>query len=449
MQTLQDPALESPPVAPTSGKHRVVIIGGGFGGLYAAQRLGRATNVEVTLIDKRNFHLFQPLLYQVAVGGLSPGDIASPLRGVLSRQKNTQVLMGEVMDVDPQAKTVSLKGGNTLPYDTLIVATGMSHFYFGRDDWADIAPGLKTVEDALEMRRRIFAAFEAAEKTTDPDLQKALLTFVIVGAGPTGVELAGALAELAYHTLKPDFRQIDTSQTRILLVEGMDRVLPPFPPDLSQRAYQDLEGMGVEILTQTLVTDIQGHQITLKQGEDMTTVQSATVLWAAGVRDPGMGGILAERTGAERDRSGRVIVAEDLTVPNYPDIFVVGDLAHFAHQDDKPLPGIAPVAMQEGQYVAKLIQNRLKQRPMAKFAYKDTGGLAVIGRHSAVVNFPWMRLTGFPAWFVWLFVHIFFLIEFDNKIIVMIQWASNYITRKQGSRLITLPPDADPQPADP
>jgi NADH dehydrogenase len=427
----------------------VVIIGGGFGGLYAAQRLGRATNVEVTLIDKRNFHLFQPLLYQVAVGGLSPGDIASPLRGVLSRQKNTQVLMGEVVDVDPQAKTVSLKGGNTLPYDTLIVATGMSHFYFGRDDWADIAPGLKTVEDALEMRRRIFAAFEAAEKTTDPDLQKALLTFVIVGAGPTGVELAGALAELAYHTLKPDFRQIDTSQTRILLVEGMDRVLPPFPPDLSQRAYQDLEGMGVEILTQTLVTDIQGHQITLKQGEDMTTVQSATVLWAAGVRDPGMGGILAERTGAERDRSGRVIVAEDLTVPNYPDIFVVGDLAHFAHQDDKPLPGIAPVAMQEGQYVAKLIQNRLKQRPMAKFAYKDTGGLAVIGRHSAVVNFPWMRLTGFPAWFVWLFVHIFFLIEFDNKIIVMIQWASNYITRKQGSRLITLPPDADPQPADP
>jgi NADH dehydrogenase len=425
----------------------VVIIGGGFGGLYAAQRLGRATNVEVTLIDKRNFHLFQPLLYQVAVGGLSPGDIASPLRGVLSRQKNTQVLMGEVVDVDPQAKTVSLKGGNTLPYDTLIVATGMSHFYFGRDDWADIAPGLKTVEDALEMRRRIFAAFEAAEKTTDPDLQKALLTFVIVGAGPTGVELAGALAELAYHTLKPDFRQIDTTQTRILLVEGMDRVLPPFPADLSQRAYQDLEGMGVEILTQTLVTDIQGHQITLKQGDEITTVQSATVLWAAGVRDPGMGGILAERTGAERDRSGRVIVAEDLSVPNYPDIFVVGDLANFAHQDDKPLPGIAPVAMQEGQYVAKLIQSRLKQRPVAKFEYKDTGGLAVIGRHSAVVNFPWMRLTGFPAWFVWLFVHIFFLIEFDNKIIVMIQWASNYITRKQGSRLITIPPDPAPKSA--
>lgn len=453
MQTLQDPALEQashhPPVAPASGKHRMVIIGGGFGGLYAAQRLGRATNVDVTLIDKRNFHLFQPLLYQVAVGGLSPGDIASPLRGVLSRQKNTQVLMAEVVDVDPQAKTVSLKGDDaqfqsTLAYDTLIVATGMSHFYFGRDDWADIAPGLKTVEDALEMRRRIFAAFEAAEKTTDPDRQRALLTFVIVGAGPTGVELAGALAELAYHTLKPDFRQIDTSQTRILLVEGMDRVLPPFPPELSERAYQDLEAMGVEISTQTLVTDIQGHDITLKQGDAVTTVQAATVLWAAGVRDPGMGGILAERTGAERDRAGRVMVNADLSLPNYPDIFVVGDLAHFAHQGDTPLPGIAPVAMQEGQYVAKLIQRRLKQQPMAPFAYKDTGGLAVIGRHSAVVNFPRVQLTGFPAWFVWLFVHIFFLIEFDNKAIVMIQWASNYLTRKQGSRLITIPPDPAP-----
>jgi len=458
MQTLEDPALdlasapEQPPVPPPSGKHRVVIIGGGFGGLYAAQRLGRATNVEVTLIDKRNFHLFQPLLYQVAVGGLSPGDIASPLRGVLSRQKNTQVLMGEVVDVDPQTKTVSLKGNDaqfqtTLPYDTLIVATGMSHFYFGRDDWADIAPGLKTVEDALEMRRRIFAAFEAAEKTTDPDLQRALLTFVIVGAGPTGVELAGALAELAYHTLKPDFRQIDTSQTRILLVEGMDRVLPSFPAELSQRAYQDLEAMGAEIFTQTLVTDIEGHQVTLKQGGDLTTVQAATVLWAAGVRDPGMGGILADRTGAERDRAGRVIVNADLSVPNSPDIFVVGDLAHFAHPGDQPLPGIAPVAMQEGQYVAKLIQRRLNQQPTPAFAYKDTGGLAVIGRHSAVVNFPRVQLTGFPAWFVWLFVHIFFLIEFDNKVIVMIQWASNYITRKQGSRLITEPATPEPQDA--
>ncbi|NJL47029.1 MAG: NAD(P)/FAD-dependent oxidoreductase [Leptolyngbyaceae cyanobacterium SM2_5_2] len=432
--------MPAPKTAPPS-KHRVVIVGGGFGGLYAAQQLGRATHIEVTLIDKRNFHLFQPLLYQVATGGLSPGDIASPLRGVLSQQKNTQVLMGEVTDIDPNGRTVTLKDNSTLPYDTLIVATGMSHFYFGRDDWADIAPGLKTVEDALEMRRRIFEAFEAAEKTSDPEEQRALLTFVIVGAGPTGVELAGALAELAYHTLKPDFRQIDTTATRILLVEGMERVLPPFPAELSARAQQDLEKMGVEICTKTLVTDIQGHQITLRQGDALTTLQAATVLWAAGVRDPGMGGILAERTGVERDRAGRVIVSDDLSISAYPNIFVVGDLAHFAHQGERPLPGVAPVAMQEGKYVAKLIQKRLQNQTLPKFDYKDPGSLAVIGRNAAVVNFPKMKLTGFPAWFVWLFIHIFFLIEFDNKLIVMTQWATNYITRKQGARLITNSPD--------
>ena len=437
MQTLDVPQVSTsaPPAPP--GQHRVVILGGGFGGLYAAQQLGRSTNLQVTLIDKRNFHLFQPLLYQVAMGGLSPGDIASPLRGVLSRQQNTEVLMAEVVDIDPQAKTVSLKQDGDVAYDTLIVATGMSHFYFGRDDWADVAPGLKTIEDALEMRRRVFGAFEAAEKTTDPDLRQALLTFVIVGGGPTGVELAGALAELAFDTLKPDFRRVDTCQTRIILVEGMDRVLPPFPPELSSRARQDLETMGVEILTQTLVTEIEGHRVSFKQGDQVNTVEAATVLWAAGVRDPGMGGILADRTGAERDRSGRVIVEPDLSIAGYPDIFVVGDLAHYGHQGDRPLPGVAPVAMQQGQYVAKLIQKRQQGETLPNFEYKDAGSLAVIGRHSAVVNAPKVKLTGFPAWFVWLFIHVFFLIEFDNKIIVMIQWASNYITRKQGSRLIT------------
>lgn len=436
MQTIQDPSAAAPVATSKSDRPQVVIVGGGFGGLYAAQQLGRA-DVDVTLIDKRNFHLFQPLLYQVATGGLSPGDIASPLRGVLSQQKNAQVLMGEVTDIDPNGQTIALKDGRTLPYDTLIVATGMSHFYFGRDDWATIAPGLKTVEDALEMRRRIFEAFEIAENTTDPDLRQAYLTFVIVGGGPTGVELAGSLAELAYHTLKPDFRQIDTHDTRILLVEGMDRVLPPFLPELSARAQKDLEKMGVEICTNTLVTDIQGNQVTLKQGDDLTTLSAATVLWAAGVRDPGMGGIVAERTGAERDRAGRLMVSEDLSLPNHPNIFVVGDLAHFAHQGERPLPGVAPVAMQEGQYVAKLIQKRLKNGTLPKFIYKDAGSLAVIGRNSAVVSLPWAKLTGFPAWFVWLFVHIFFLIEFDNKLIVVTQWASNYLTRKQGARLIT------------
>lgn len=433
---LEDPAatVEVPPVTP--GKFQVVIIGGGFGGLYAAQQLGRA-DVEVTLIDKRNFHLFQPLLYQVAMGGLSPGDIASPLRGVLSAQKNTRVLMGEVTDIDPEQQQVSLKDGRTIPYDSLIVATGMSHFYFGRDDWADVAPGLKTVEDALEMRRRIFAAFEKAENTTDPELKQSLLTFVIVGGGPTGVELAGSLAELAHHTLRNDFRHIDTTASRILLIEGMDRVLPPFPPELSARAHADLEKLGVEVLTKSLVTDIQGHQITLKQGDEVSTLQAGTVLWAAGVRDPGMGGLLADRTGAERDRSGRVMVSNDLSLPTHPNIFVVGDLAHFAHQGDRPLPGVAPVAMQEGKYVARLIQKQLQDETLPPFEYKDSGSLAVIGRHAAVVNLPWAKLTGFPAWFVWLFVHIFYLIEFDNKLMVMTQWAANYLTRKQGSRLIT------------
>ncbi|MEA5452169.1 NAD(P)/FAD-dependent oxidoreductase [Leptolyngbya sp. CCNP1308] len=428
------PTVEVPPVTP--GKHQVVIIGGGFGGLYAAQQLGRA-DVEVTLIDKRNFHLFQPLLYQVATGGLSPGDIASPLRGILSAQKNTRVLMGEVTNVDPGPQVVSLADGRVVTYDSLIVATGMSHFYFGRDDWAEVAPGLKTVEDALEMRRRIFAAFEKAENTADPALRQTLLTFVIVGGGPTGVELAGALAELAFHTLRNDFRHIDTTDSRILLVEGMDRVLPPFPAELSARANTDLEKMGVEVLTQSLVTDISGHQITLKQGGEVTTLQAGTVLWAAGVRDPGMGGILAESTGAERDRSGRVMVNNDLSLPTHPNIFVVGDLAHFAHQGERPLPGVAPVAMQEGKYVAKLIQKQLKNETLPPFEYKDTGSLAVIGRHAAVVNLPWAKLTGFFAWFVWLFVHIFYLIEFDNKLMVMTQWVANYLTRKQGSRLIT------------
>lgn len=436
------PALEVQPVTP--GKPQVVIIGGGFGGLYAAQQLGRA-DVEVTLIDKRNFHLFQPLLYQVAMGGLSPGDIASPLRGVLSAQKNTRVLMGEVTDIDPEQQMVMLKDNRAISYDSLIVATGMSHFYFGRDDWADVAPGLKTVEDALEMRRRIFAAFEKAENTSDPALKQSLLTFVIVGGGPTGVELAGSLAELAYHTLRNDFRDIDTTASRIVLVEGMDRVLPPFPPELSARAQTDLEKMGVQVMTKSLVTNIEGHEITLKQGDELTTLMAGTVLWAAGVRDPGMGGILAERTGAERDRSGRVIVSNDLSLPTHPNIFVVGDLAHFAHQgngsaspaENRPLPGVAPVAMQEGKYVARLIQKRLKNEATTPFEYKDTGSLAVIGRNAAVVNLPWMKLTGFPAWFVWLFVHIFYLIEFDNKLIVMTQWGANYFTRKQGSRLIT------------
>ncbi|MBD0269788.1 MAG: NAD(P)/FAD-dependent oxidoreductase [Cyanobacteria bacterium Co-bin8] len=416
--------------------HQVVIVGGGFGGLYAAQQLRHAP-VKVTLIDRRNFHLFQPLLYQVATGGLSPGDIASPLRAILSRQKNTSVLLGDVIDIEPEANQVRLKDGSTVPYDSLIVATGVSHHYFGNEAWAQQAPGIKTVEDALEVRRRIFLAFEAAEKETDPAKRAALLTFVVVGGGPTGVELAGSIADLAYLTLKEEFRNIDTGETRILLLEGMDRVLPPFPPELSAAAEASLKKAGVIVQTQTLVTKIEGSEVTMRRGDSVETIEAGTILWAAGVRASKMGSVLAEKAGAPLDRVGRVLVESDLSLPDHPNIFVVGDLANFAHQGDKPLPGVAPVAMQEGKYVAKLIKQRLADKPTQPFQYRDGGSLAIIGRNSAVVNLGKIKMSGFPAWLLWVFVHIYYLIEFDNKLVVMTQWGWNYFTRNQGSRLIT------------
>lgn len=426
-----------PPVldAPAEG-HRVVIVGGGFGGLYAAQQFGKSS-AQVTLIDRRNFHLFQPLLYQVATGILSPGDIAAPLRSILKRQKNTRVMLGDVRDIDVDHQQVVLEEGKRVPYDSLILATGVSHSYFGNDAWAEVAPGVKTVEDALEIRRRIFEAFEAAEKETDQERRRLLQTFVVVGGGPTGVELAGALADLAHRTLKNDFRHIDTSDTRIILVEGMDRVLPPFDPELSAEAQRALEKLGVEIRTRTLVTKIDGEEVTfLHQGQN-ETIHANTVLWAAGVRASKMSQVLAERTGAELDRAGRVMVEPDLSLPKYPNIFVVGDLAHYAHQGDQPLPGVAPVAMQQGKYVAKLINARINHKAVAPFHYKPSGSLAIIGHNEAVVDFGWMKLKGFPAWLLWLFVHVYYLIEFDNKLVVMTQWTWNYLTRNQGVRLIT------------
>lgn len=417
--------------------HNVVIIGGGFGGLYAAQALRKAP-VKVKLIDKRNFHLFQPLLYQVATGKLSPGDISSPLRAVLSRQKNTKVLMGEVTDIDPTAKIVKLNNED-IAYDTLIVATGVSHHYFGNEHWAPKAPGLKTVEDAIEIRRRIFVAFEAAEQEPDPEKRRAWLTFVIAGGGPTGVELAGTLAELAYSTLKHDFRDIDTSEAKILLLEGMDRVLPPYPSELSTKAKASLERLGVTVQTNTLVTNIENNVVTIRRGEQTDQIPAQTVLWAAGMKASRMGEVLAQATEAKLDRVGRVIVEPDLSVPGHPDIFVIGDLANFPHQYEggKPLPGVAPVAMQEGQYVANLIKKRFKGETLPAFRYTDYGSLAVIGRNAAVVDLGFVKFSGFLAWIAWIFVHIFFLIEFDNKLIVMIQWAWNYFTRKRGARLIT------------
>ncbi len=415
--------------------HHVVIVGGGFGGLYAANVLGRAP-VKVTLVDKRNFHLFQPLLYQVATGSLSPGDIASPLRSVLSRYKNTQVLTGEVIDLNPAENQLTLRDGQ-LNYDTLIVATGVSHHYFGNDQWADAAPGLKTVEDALEMRKRIFSAYEAAEKESDPEKRKALLTFVVVGGGPTGVELAGALAEIAYRTLRDNFRSIDTSETKILLLEGMDRVLPPYTPDLSKKAKVDLTELGVTVRTKTLVTNIEGDIVTLKSGDQTEQIAAKTILWAAGVKASPIGKAIANSTGAQLDRVGRVIVEPNLSVPKHPNIFVIGDLAHFAHQGERPLPGVAPVAQQQGIYVAKLIQKRLKAQTLPPFHYSDYGSLAVIGRNKAVVDLNFARFSGFMAWLAWVFIHVFFLIEFDNKLIVMIQWAWRYFTGQGGACLIT------------
>jgi NADH:ubiquinone reductase (H+-translocating) len=418
-----------------SPHHHVVIVGGGFGGLHAALSLGDAP-VKVTLIDKRNFHLFQPLLYQVATGGLSPADISSPLRSILNKQKNTKVLMGEVRDVDPHQQKIFLNKGE-ITYDTLIVATGVSHHYFGNDQWAPTAPGLKTVEDALEMRRRIFMAFEAAEKETDAEKRRAWLTFVIVGGGPTGVELAGAISELAYSTLKKDFRNIDTAEAKIILVEGMDRVLPPYSPDLSAKAEESLMKLGVEVRTKALVINIADNSVTIRQGEDTEIVEARTVLWAAGVKASAMGAILAEHTGTELDRVGRVMVEPDLSIKGYPQIFVLGDLANFTKPDGKPLAGVAPVATQEGKYVADLIIKRLEGKTSPAFEYHDAGSLSVIGRHSAVADFGSLKMSGFFAWLIWVFVHIYYLIEFDNKLVVFIQWTWSYFTRKRGARLIT------------
>ncbi|MEH1818115.1 MAG: NAD(P)/FAD-dependent oxidoreductase [Nostoc sp.] len=415
--------------------HQVVIVGGGFGGLYTAKALKKA-NVNVTLIDKRNFHLFQPLLYQVATGTLSPADISAPLRSVFSKSKNTKVLLGEVNDIDPKAQQVIL-GDEVVPYDTLIVATGVNHSYFGKDNWKEFAPGLKTVEDAIEMRRQIFSAFEAAEKETDPEKRRALLTFVIVGGGPTGVELSGAIAELAYQTLTEDFRSINTSEARIVLLQGGDRILPHISPELSKVAAESLQKLGVAVYTNTRVTNIEGNTVTFKQGDELTEITSKTILWAAGVQGSPMGKALAKSTGVECDRSGRVIVEPDLSIKGYNNIFVVGDLGNFSHQNGKPLPGVAPVAKQQGEYVAKLIKRRLQGETLPQFRYNDVGTLAMIGQNLAVVDLGLVKLQGFIAWLFWLVIHIYFLIEFDTKVVVAIQWGWNYITRNRRSRLIT------------
>lgn len=422
-----------------NGKHRVVIIGGGFGGLYAARRLGKK-DLEVTLIDKRNFHLFQPLLYQVATGGLSPGDIASPLRAVLNRYKNIRVIKGKVNRIDPDQKIV-YADDEPFYYDSLIVAAGAKKTYFGNDGWQEFAPGLKSLEDALNMRQRIFERFEMAEREPDPQKRQALLTFVIIGGGPTGVELAGALAELAYSTLKQDFREMDPRSTKIMLIEGGPRILPAYPEKLSRRAIKSLRRLKVTVETSTFVREIHEQSVIVtkkENGEEKEScISSASVLWAAGIQSTGLAANLAEKTGAETDRAGRIKVQPDLTIDGYPDIFVIGDMALVEDADGEPLPGVAQVAMQQGKYAARLIRKRHKGRSLKPFRYQDRGNLAVIGRNAAVADLGRLKFSGWPAWLLWVFIHIAYLIEFDNRVLVMFQWATNYFTRKRGARLIT------------
>jgi len=416
-------------------KPHVVILGGGFGGLYAAQALRRAP-VQVTLVDRRNFHLFQPLLYQVATGWLSPADIASPLRAVLKRQRNTQVLLAEAVDIDVVNRQVILRDGD-LSYDILIVATGAQHHYFGHERWAEVAPGLKTIEDATEIRRRILFAFETAERTSDPAQIHAWLTFVIVGGGPTGLELAGTLGELARDTLKHDFRHIDPAAARILVVEGAERLLPSYPPQLSAKATAALASLGVQARAGAVVSDIQPGSVTIRSGEHNETILTHTVLWAAGVQASPLGRILATAVGAELDRAGRVIVEPDLSVLGHAEIFIIGDLAHCRTSQGHPLPGVAPVAMQQGRYVAQIIQQRFQGRSLPAFRYKDHGSMAIIGRAQAVADFGWLQFSGLFAWLAWLFIHLINLVEFENRLLVSIQWAWNYFTRNRSARLIT------------
>ncbi len=420
-------------------KHRVVIVGGGFGGLYTAQALRKAP-VEVTLIDRRNFHLFQPLLYQVATGALSPANIAAPLRGLLSRQRNARVLLGEVVGFDLDRRQVRLRGADgeaAVPYDSLIVATGARHHYFNHPEWEKDAPGLKTIEDATDMRRRILYAFEAAELTADPKAREAWLTFVVVGAGPTGVELAGAVGEVAHRTLRNDFRSIQPARARILLLEGADRVLGAYVPSLSRKAAAALGRLGVTVQTGAVVTDVKADQVTFRRGDKTETVAARTVLWAAGVDASPLGKQLAAATGAETDRAGRVTVLPDMSLPGRPEVFVIGDLANYPYQTGKPLPGVAQVAMQQGRYVADSIARRLRGEPPLKFHYKDRGSMATIGASSAVADLGWTRFNGRLAWLAWLFIHLIFLVEFENRLLVLVQWGYNYFTRDRSARLIT------------
>ena len=428
---------------------RVVVLGGGFGGLLTARGLAKA-KARVTLIDRRNHHLFQPLLYQVATGGLSPANIAAPLRSLVKGQANTEVLLHEIAGVDVKRKVLFADDGSEIGYDYLVVSTGAGQSYFGNNQWAATAPGLKSLEDATRIRRDVLLAYEEAELEKDPARRKALLTFVVVGAGPTGVELAGTLAEVARRTLAGEFRSIDPASARVVLVEGADRVLPPFAPQLSEYALRALTKLGVEVRLGWKVTHIEPGRLELQpvanKDAPVEKLEAANILWAAGVEASRFGRELATATGAEVDRVGRVKVGADCSVAGHPEIFVIGDLAHFAGADGKPLPGLAPVAMQQGRFVAKLLRRRLAGRDeKTEFSYLDKGSMAVIGRRMAVAQMKSLRFRGGIAWLAWLFIHLMYLAEFQNRVLVLFQWAWNYVTRNRSARLITgdLPPRAE------
>jgi NADH:ubiquinone reductase (H+-translocating) len=418
--------------------HRVVILGGGFGGLYAVRALRRAP-VDITLIDKRNFHLFQPLLYQVATGSLSPAEISAPLRGILSRQKNVRVLLGEAASIDPKACRASLCDGASFDYDSLIVATGSESSYFAHDEWRKWAPSLKSIEEATAIRHKILYAFEAAERTNSQEEKRAWLTFVIVGAGATGVELAGALGEIANHTLKRDFRSIRPQEARIVILDGSPRVLPTLPEDLAAIAEKSLARLCVRIRNGEFVVSVDANGVVFRNAQGREDRYDAkTVLWAGGVKVGAFGRTLAARTQAATDKQGRIKVNPDLTIPGYPEIYVVGDLAAVDGPDGKPEPGVAQVAMQGGAYAAHAIRKRLeKPGPIPPFHYFDKGELAVIGRGRAVANIFGIHLSGPIAWFVWLFIHLMYLVQFQNRVVVFIQWGFHYLTYSRGARLIT------------
>lgn len=424
--------------------HRVVIVGGGFGGLAAARGLRRARNVAITLVDRRNFHLFQPLLYQVATGGLSPANIAAPLRTILKRQRNVRTLLGEVATIDPKRRIVAMSNGEELSYDSLVLATGARHHYFGHDEqWEPFAPGLKTIEDATDIRRRVLAAFEQAEQHAENKSQG--VTFVVVGGGPTGVEMAGALGELARYTMRGEFRAARPESARVILVEGLARLLSAYPEKLSAKALAALERLGVEVWLNSTVSEVgDGFAVIDKQGDVRERVECDSVVWAAGVKASSLTDRVAETFTAETDRAGRIIVTDHCEVPGQESVFAIGDMAHF-DQAGKPLPGVAPVAVQQGAYVARVIRRRLRNQPTTPFRYKDKGQMATIGRGAAVAQIGRWKFNGYLAWLAWLFVHLMQLVGFQNRALVLVQWAWNYFTRNRSARLITQTDDDPPR----